>query len=304
MTLERQIELLAEPPKSPGIALAVIASVIVHSALLLFMWLKRPEVGRPPDPSLVRFVELMRQPAFVEAPGPKVESAPLTAPYSNADRRASSPVATGAERTNRPGSEGFYVPGSGRAGREASEAPVEQSDPSNGQEQPVATSSSAPLRPSDSNSPRTIAGGTSIDWNSAIREVGKVASLGGDGLGNAGGEEGFAESGPISFESQWYDWGEYADAMVRRIRRNWYANMPPLIRMGMKGVVTIQFTIQRSGTLTDITVVKSSEVPPYDYAAKKALELSSPLQPLPADFPNRSERVTAQFYYNLHPKPR
>jgi len=92
--------------------------------------------------------------------------------------------------------------------------------------------------------------------------------------------------------------------MVRRIRRNWYANMPPLIRMGMKGVVTIQFTIQRSGTLTDITVVKSSEVPPYDYAAKKALELSSPLQPLPADFPNRSERVTAQFYYNLHPKPR
>ena len=34
---------------------------------------------------------------------------------------------------------------------------------------------------------------------------------------------------------------------------------------------------------------------------RKALELSSPLAPLPANFPNSSERVTAAFYYNLEP---
>ncbi len=141
-----------------------------------------------------------------------------------------------------------------------------------------------------------------IDWNSAIQEVGKIASLGGEGVGAPGGEPGFAESGPISFETQWYEWGDYADHMVNKIRRHWYDNMPSLIRMGMKGVVTIQFTIQRSGTITDIRILKSSEIPPFDFAAKKAIELASPLRPLPADFPNRSERVTAQFYYNLTPK--
>ena len=86
--------------------------------------------------------------------------------------------------------------------------------------------------------------------------------------------------------------------MVSKIRVNWYANMPQLIRTGIGGVVTIRFTIQRDGRITDVTLLKSSGHPPYDFAARKAIELSSPLNPLPADFPNRDERVTAMFYYN------
>ena len=107
----------------------------------------------------------------------------------------------------------------------------------------------------------------------------------------------------MSFETQWYDWGDYAEGMVRRIRQNWYDNMPSVIRLGLKGVVTIRFTIQRDGTLTDITTLESSGIPPFDFAAKKALELSSKLAPLPADFPKGNERVTCQFYYNLAVPP-
>jgi TonB family protein len=143
-----------------------------------------------------------------------------------------------------------------------------------------------------------------VDWRSAIKEVGKVASLGGghgldiSALGG-GGEKGFAQEGPLSFESQWYDWGEYAASMVSRIRVNWYGNMPQLIRSGMSGVVTIRFTIQRDGRISNIETLKSSGVPPYDFAARKAIELSSPLNALPKDFPNASERVTCMFYYNM-----
>jgi hypothetical protein len=46
-------------------------------------------------------------------------------------------------------------------------------------------------------------------------------------------------------------------------------------------------------------MLESSGAPPYDHAAKKAIEQSSPLNPLPKDFPNPYERVTAQFYYNM-----
>ena len=146
------------------------------------------------------------------------------------------------------------------------------------------------------------ASGAAVDWRSAIREVGKVASLGGGNgfdLGAAGGEKGFAEAGPLSFETSWYDWGDYAQSMVSKIRVNWYANMPQIIRTGMQGVVTIRFTIQRDGRVTDIEILKSSGVPPYDFAARKAIELSSPLNPLPKDFPNPDERVTAMFFYNM-----
>lgn len=140
-----------------------------------------------------------------------------------------------------------------------------------------------------------------VDWSAAIQNAGKVATLGGADLGSYGGEEAFAESGPVSFETQWYEWGDYATGMIRRIRYHWYENMPALVRMGMKGVVVIRFTIQRDGTITDVEMLQSSTHPPFDFAAKKAIALSSPLRPLPADFPKQTERVTVGFYYNLRP---
>jgi TonB family protein len=217
------------------------------------------------------------------------------------------PSPTGENPTTRPGEGGVFAPGGSPVapqGRPDGQSAVSRPfDPSTtGTEQPATTrSSSAPgsVAQASAASPAAPRG---IDWNSAIQEVGKIASLGGEGVGSPGGEAGFAESGPISFETQWFAWGDYADHMVTKIRRHWYDNMPGLIRMGMKGVVTIQFTIQRSGEITDIRVVNSSEIPPFDFAAKKAIELASPLRPLPDDFPKASERVTAQFYYNLTPK--
>jgi TonB family protein len=140
-----------------------------------------------------------------------------------------------------------------------------------------------------------------VDWRNAIRDAGRaISGGGGDGidLTRSGGEQGFAEQGPLSFETQWYDWGDYAQSMVSKIRVNWYANMPQIIRTGMAGVVTIRFTIHRDGRISDITILQSSGVPPYDAAARKAIELSSPLKALPADFPNNSERVICMFYYN------
>jgi TonB family protein len=144
-----------------------------------------------------------------------------------------------------------------------------------------------------------------VNWQGAIREIGKVASLGGSqqglDLGQNGGEKGFAKDGPLSFESSWYDWGEYAESMVSKIRVNWYNNMPQIIQTGLKGVVFIRITIHRDGRISDVTILSSSGVPPYDFAAKKALELSSPLNPLPKDFPNDTERVTFGFFYNQEP---
>ena len=259
---------------------------------------------------MTRYVELIQQnpKEFVEAPGPKTDTAPLSAPLSDANRRASGPdPVLDAAPTNRPGDGGgLYTPPMPRPGRpepqSSARPPAPAPQPSAPQRAP-SPSDDLVYRESPPQQQAAVTG--QPDWRRDLRDVRKVASLVGangqngfDIGGATGGEKGSYEQGPLSFETQWYDWGEYAASMVSRIRVNWYANMPQLIRTGMQGVVTIRFMIHRDGRISDIEILNTSGVPPYDQAARKAIELSSPLKPLPKDFPNASERVTCMFYYN------
>lgn len=319
-TLEERIDLIAVEAEEPrqGVSLAVAVSLVVHALLIVYVVRNyRPITAVNPSaaPS-VRYVELMRQPpkTFVEAPGRKSATAPMNAPFSDANRKASMPNPTGDKPTIRPGEAGTaYVPPTpaGGDGRRAQQARPAIDQPA---QQPRAPGSQPAQSQAATNgltyrqSTTQAAANGAVDWRNAIREAGKVASLGaghqGMDLSGAGGDKGFAESGPLSFETQWYDWGPYAASMVSRIRVNWYANMPPLIRTGLKGVVTIRFTIHRDGRISDVTILNSSTIPPYDFAAKHAIELSTPLNPLPKDFPNETEHVTCMFFYNEEPPAR
>ena len=307
--MEEHIDFRFDEKRHSGVSFAVAVSIVLHAIFVIYAIRNyKPIEQNTAATPMVHYVQLMRQnPQFTEAPGPKVDSAPLNAPFSDANRRASTPEPTGDQPTNRPGDGGFYTPPRG------SSAPPPQAPPAAQQPAPDATPSQTSAQQSTASSPTfayqpPVKAATTIDWRGAIREVGKIASLGtgqqGMDFGNGGGEKGYAESGPLSFETQWYNWGEYAASMVSKIRVNWYNNMPQLIRTGMKGSVTIRFTIQRDGRVTDLSIVESSAIPPYDFAAKKAIDLASPLNPLPSDFPNASERVTCIFYYNLEPPAR
>lgn len=300
--MEERIDLIvAEPRRGNGVTYAIAVSMVFHVALLiLFIRNYQPLQTRAESIPIARYVELIRQnpKEFTEAPGPRTDKAPLNALYSDANRKASIPKPTGDTPTHRPGEGGIYVPPmSSGSPASSGQAPAEAETPSSPSDR------IAPLRTSEAG----IMNGP-VNLHSAIREIGKVASLGNgqslDLSGVAGGEKGTAEAGPLSFETEWYDWGEYAQSMVSKIRLHWYGNMPDLIRTGLKGVVTIRFTIHRDGRITDITLLQTSTTPPYDFAARKAIELASPLNPLPRDFPNATERVTAMFYYNSTPPQR
>lgn len=322
LSLEERIDLavIEEKRKAGGLSLSVLISFVLHAVLIVwFLLTYKPSMPTAQQVPIARYVELIKQNPgsareFVEAPGPKIERAPSNAPLSNANRKASAPESTGTTPTKRPGDgTGVYTPPLGSNTQSAQRGAAQQQANRPPMPQNMMPTAPAP-RPAQNTSSETFAyreqtrqapNQNSVDWRNAIREVGKVASLGGaqgmdiGKLGGGGGEKGFVEQGPLSFETQWYDWGDYAQSMVSRIRVNWYGNMPQLIRTGLKGVVTIRFTIQRDGRITDVTILQTSGVPPYDYAAKKAIELSSPLNALPKDFPNPFERVTCMFYYNM-----
>ncbi len=302
---------MAEPRQpADGNGVAIVTSIVVHLVLIVvFLRLWKPVAEPKENAPMTRYVELMRQqPQFTEAPGRKLKTAPLDAPLSDGNRRAATPDPSGQQRVARPGDgQGLFTPEM-RSGRQPEPQQQPQQSPS---AQTPAQAASSPFSqggqsrqqpPKQPESRGVAAAAAPVDWRSAIRQASSNLPAGSDALdapGAGGGEKGSADAGPLSFESSWFDWGAYAQSMVSKLRVNWYANMPQIIRTGLKGVVTIRFTIHRDGSITDIETLQTSNVPPYDFAARKAIELSSPLNPLPKDFPNATERVTCMFYYNM-----
>jgi len=114
---------------------------------------------------------------------------------------------------------------------------------------------------------------------------------------------GMVDSGGLSFDTQWYDWGPYAKLMLAKIRRNW--RIPEIAQLGVAGRVRIRFFIEADGTVTGLRVTDESGKPPMDFAARDAIAHSSPFNPLPADLTGvEKEGVTITFFYNSNPPER
>jgi protein TonB len=319
-------EYVEERPRRGDVSLAVLLSVALHLAALT--WIATRHYTQPKNESAdpVRYVQIVPELSkqFTEAPGPQTDRQPRPdAPLSDQNRKAMTPNPTGPEPTDRPGdATGIYD--GGPRGLPPSPPPMQQAVPPVRQQPPAqevapdanATAPEAVEQRAEAiqafrEGQETATDAPAVNWQEALRgmqnaeqrptapRIGRF-----DAGGNIGGDLGTAETGPLSFESNWFEWGDYAAKMIARIRVHWYANMPDLIRMGVRGMVTIRFTIQRDGSITDIIILSSSGVPPYDNAAVQALQLSSPLAPLPPNFPLEQERVTARFLYNMTPPRR
>jgi len=105
--------------------------------------------------------------------------------------------------------------------------------------------------------------------------------------------------GTLSFDTKGFDWGDYARQLYLIIKKNWYDRIPIAAWYGQKGKVFVRFVIEKDGAITDLAVIRSSDIAPFDLAAENAIRASNPLPPLPGNFPKEREGVTFGFYYNL-----
>lgn len=111
---------------------------------------------------------------------------------------------------------------------------------------------------------------------------------------------GQVDLGPLTFDTQWYDWGPYAAEMLRRIRYHW--KIPEIARVGVPGVTRIHFVIERNGRVSAVEIQRESGHPSMDFAARDAIANASPLPPLPPDLLGvEREGVTITFFYNTDP---
>ncbi len=90
------------------------------------------------------------------------------------------------------------------------------------------------------------------------------------------------------------DFGPYMRELQRRIKLNWD---PP--KGNESKTVVLLFKIARDGRLLSCKVHRSSGLPTADQAALKAVELTAPFRPLPADFKGQNIDIQFTFDYRV-----
>ena len=117
------------------------------------------------------------------------------------------------------------------------------------------------------------------------------SNAGGSGnLGNPGGGGG----APGIDALREPDFGPYMRELQKRIKMNWD---PPKGNESKR--VVLLFKIAKDGRLLSCRVSKSSGLPSADQAALKAVELTAPFRPLPADFKGQNIDIQFTFDYNV-----
>ena len=84
---------------------------------------------------------------------------------------------------------------------------------------------------------------------------------------------------------------EYIALMLEQIRANWES------RQQGQGTALVKYTIQRDGTITGVTLEKSSGYQTLDFLATRALSVTRRLTPLPQAFTEPSLTVHLTFEY-------
>src|SRR6185436_16711882 len=106
--IAEQLDFRFEEQRRSGVSLAFAILPVLHAVLIVYAIRNYNPVSQAGQATpMVHYVELIRQnKQFTEAPGPKTDTAPITAPFSDANRRASMPEPTGPKPTKRPGEGG------------------------------------------------------------------------------------------------------------------------------------------------------------------------------------------------------
>jgi outer membrane biosynthesis protein TonB len=158
--------------------------------------------------------------------------------------------------------------------------------------------------------PKTSYGGSLRD---SIRESEKMSAptaIGGggqvpsnSGLPGAGGQAQAYGAMEMLTPTEGVDFNEYLHRVYIIVKRNWFSVMPESVRLGDKGVVSLQFRIMRNGIVPDGEPVRisTSGKEPLDRAAVSSIRASSPFEPLPPAFSGPYIELRFTYFYNLQP---
>jgi len=146
------------------------------------------------------------------------------------------------------------------------------------------TSPTAVKQAPDAARGRTPTKGAEVRAGSAVAETGSR----GQGFGlSTGGSPGSGSSLDVAD----FCCPDYLSIMLERIRSSWDQSA------AATGSVIVKFTIQRDGPITDESLEKGSGYTDLDLAARRAVQITHQIPPLPQAFPNPTLTVHLNFKY-------
>jgi TonB family protein len=118
--------------------------------------------------------------------------------------------------------------------------------------------------------------------------------------GQSGTQARMKSSIELKSDPQGADFRPYLANILSIVRRNWFSVLPDSARMGvLRGRTTIQFVVNRDGSIPKLVIADPSGMQPLDRAAVAGLSMSNPLPPLPADFKGGYVNLQFSFNYNM-----
>lgn len=135
---------------------------------------------------------------------------------------------------------------------------------------------------------------------SAIGGGGQLPSSDIPGMGSQGTAYGAME---LLTPTQGVDFSDYLARVYQSVKQNWFAVMPESVRLGDKGIVSLQFRIMKNGSVPSGEPVRvfGSGKEPLDRAAISSIRTSNPFEPLPPAFSGDFIQLRFTYYYNLQP---
>ena len=94
------------------------------------------------------------------------------------------------------------------------------------------------------------------------------------------------------------DFRPYMVQVLAAVRRNWFAIMPESAKLGSRGKVALQFSVDRGGRVPKLVIVTPSGIQALDRAAVAGVSASNPFPPLPTEFRGTQIRLQLVFSYN------
>ena len=285
-----------------------VLSVVVHGAVVLLLlfapslaWLfptpveptpQAEEQPRPRDDETPRFVvvEPLRD---VPAPTP-----PPKAEVSDLDRKAAAPEIT--ERPENPlpfarGDTAERVEAAPEARAKGRGPEPEPSPPAAQPEDRTALPEAADAPPAPRTAEAARPEGGAL--GEALRDLQKYVQR--ESFNNPQG--GVNEFGPaIQFDTKGVEFGPWIRRFVAQVKRNWFV---PNAAYAMRGRVILQFNVHKDGSITDVNIVRPSEVDSFNRSAYNAIVASNPTQPLPPEYPADKAFFTVTFFFNDSPTP-
>jgi TonB family protein len=95
------------------------------------------------------------------------------------------------------------------------------------------------------------------------------------------------------------DFKPYLVQVLSAVRHNWLSVIPESARLGRRGNVLIQFSIDRRGGVPKLVIASASGTDALDRAAVAGVSMSNPFPPLPNDYKGDQIRLQLSFSYNV-----